>query len=139
MELSVYYFYVKTNISIDFQICISVPDKLSISQELWLCIKNEKFISNFHPHTKSSGLNIRYLLWLLIDKFCKMNQWRNSPSFHKFYHLRKIAAFLRLCKPKSRKNPKKNLSTRENWYTVLEKIKSEEKCMLKCSNLKPNS
>ena len=33
-------------------------DKLSSGWKLWLYIKNEKVILNFHPHTKSPGLTI---------------------------------------------------------------------------------
>ena len=58
-------------------------DKLR-RQKLWLFVKIEKLILNFHTHTKYSGLTTSYLPWLQTSKFFKMSQSRHSTSFHKF-------------------------------------------------------
>ena len=42
-ELSAYYFYVKTKISIDFQICISVPLIANLQNQKWRKIINSHF------------------------------------------------------------------------------------------------
>ena len=108
-----------------------VVHKLNSRRELWLYIKNQKLMLNFHLHRKSPGLTISQLLWLLPHKTCKIRQCRHSPLLHKFQYIEKIVVFLRFCEAKSRK-----LSVFESWCTVLLKIKSEEKCMVTCKMVK---
>ena len=77
-EPSAYYFYVKTNISIDFQICISVP----LIKEVLMDMRYSGF-RKFYQN-QMNGLPIFFFqITRMSSKTMKLNFCIYLPSFHK--------------------------------------------------------